>query len=45
VDRLLDMTRTAVNIAGDSMIACIVGKSEKGLNEETYAKRIGAKEI
>lgn len=45
VDRLLDMTRTAVNIAGDSMIACIVGKSEKGLNEEIYAKRIGAKEI
>lgn len=29
VDRLLDMARTAVNISGDSMIACIVGKSER----------------
>ncbi|MEM1244257.1 MAG: dicarboxylate/amino acid:cation symporter, partial [Pseudomonadota bacterium] len=28
VDRLLDMTRTTVNISGDSTIACIVGKSE-----------------
>lgn len=36
VDRLLDMTRTAVNIAGDSMIACIVGKSEKAFNLKRY---------
>lgn len=28
VDRLLDMARTAVNISGDAMIACIVDKSE-----------------
>ncbi len=36
VDRLLDMTRTAVNIAGDSMIACLVAKSEKLLDQECY---------
>ena len=36
VDRLLDMTRTAVNIAGDATIACIVGKSEKQLDSKTY---------
>jgi len=36
VDRLLDMTRTAVNIAGDSTVACIVGKSEAGLDEKIY---------
>ena len=29
VDRLLDMTRTAVNITGDAMVSCLVGKSEK----------------
>uniref|UniRef100_A0A486XY03 Proton/glutamate symporter n=1 Tax=Rheinheimera sp. BAL341 TaxID=1708203 RepID=A0A486XY03_9GAMM len=29
VDRLLDMTRTAVNVTGDAMVSCIVGKSEK----------------
>jgi Na+/H+-dicarboxylate symporter len=28
VDRLLDMARTAVNISGDAMIACIINKSE-----------------
>ncbi len=36
VDRLLDMLRTAVNISGDSAIACIVGKSEKNLNLKRY---------
>lgn len=38
VDRLLDMVRTAVNITGDSAVACIVGKSEKELYEEVYNK-------
>ena len=28
VDRLLDMTRTAVNVLGDSCAAAIIGKSE-----------------
>lgn len=28
VDRLLDMIRTAVNITGDCVVTCIVGKSE-----------------
>lgn len=36
VDRLLDMTRTAVNITGDAMVACVVGKSENGLDETIY---------
>lgn len=36
VDRLLDMARTAVNVAGDAMIACVAGKSEQALNLETY---------
>jgi Na+/H+-dicarboxylate symporter len=36
VDRLLDMTRTAVNVTGDCMVACIVGKSENELNIEVY---------
>jgi Na+/H+-dicarboxylate symporter len=32
VDRLLDMTRTAVNVTGDAMVSCLVGKSEKCLD-------------
>lgn len=36
IDRLLDMARTAVNVTGDAMVSCIVGKSEKALNEEVF---------
>ena len=32
VDRLLDMIRTAVNITGDAVVTCIVGKSEGAMN-------------
>ena len=36
VDRLLDMTRTAVNITGDCMVSCVVAKSEGALDESIY---------
>ncbi|GAB2682527.1 dicarboxylate/amino acid:cation symporter [Aliiglaciecola sp. 3_MG-2023] len=36
VDRLLDMTRTAVNITGDCMVSCVVAKSENELDESVY---------
>lgn len=36
VDRLLDMTRTAVNVTGDCTVACIVAKSEGQLDLATY---------
>ena len=36
VDRLLDMTRTAVNVAGDATVTCIVAKSEDELDEATF---------
>lgn len=36
VDRLLDMTRTAVNVTGDAVVSCIVAKSEKQLDETIY---------
>ena len=36
VDRLLDMLRTSVNVSGDSMIACIVGKSEKAFDKNVF---------
>ena len=36
VDRLLDMTRTAVNITGDAMVSTIIGKSEQQLDEEVF---------
>jgi proton glutamate symport protein len=35
VDRPLDMLRTAVNITGDSTVACIVATSENELNIDT----------
>lgn len=36
VDRLLDMTRTAVNVTGDCVVSCIVAKSEKELDISVY---------
>ncbi|HSG53432.1 MAG TPA: dicarboxylate/amino acid:cation symporter [Rheinheimera sp.] len=36
VDRLLDMTRTAVNVTGDAMVSCIVGKSEKAFDQKVF---------
>ncbi|EKE75221.1 dicarboxylate/amino acid:cation symporter [Gallaecimonas xiamenensis] len=36
VDRLLDMTRTAVNITGDAMVTVAVAKSEGELDEEVF---------
>ncbi len=36
VDRLLDMTRTAVNVSGDAMVTAIVAKSEGLLDLDVY---------
>ncbi len=36
VDRLLDMTRTAVNVTGDAMVTSIVAKSEGELDLEVF---------
>jgi len=36
VDRLLDMTRTAVNVCGDAMVSCLVGKSEDQFDYEQF---------
>ena len=36
VDRLLDMTRTAVNVSGDAAVSVIVAKSEGKLNNDIY---------
>ena len=36
VDRILDMLRSAVNIAGDGTISCLVARSEGALDRETF---------
>ncbi|PSW03670.1 dicarboxylate/amino acid:cation symporter [Photobacterium lipolyticum] len=36
VDRLLDMIRTAVNITGDSVVTCIVAKSENEMDIKRF---------
>jgi Na+/H+-dicarboxylate symporter len=36
VDRLLDMTRTAVNVAGDCTVSCIVAKSEGEFDRQVF---------
>ncbi|MBL4764521.1 MAG: dicarboxylate/amino acid:cation symporter [Colwellia sp.] len=36
VDRLLDMTRTAVNVTGDSMVSIIVAKSEQQFDNDIF---------
>ena len=39
VDRILDMTRTAVNVTGDSVVTCIVADSEGELDRDTFYSR------
>ncbi len=36
VDRILDMTRTAVNVTGDAIVTTIVARSEGELNEAVF---------
>lgn len=36
VDRLLDMSRTVVNVTGDSVVTCVVAKSERLMNEKIF---------
>jgi len=36
IDRLLDMTRTAVNVTGDAAVSTIVAHKEKKLNIDSY---------
>lgn len=36
IDRILDMIRTAVNVSGDAMVACLIGVKEKQFSLEIY---------
>lgn len=36
VDRLLDMLRTAINVAGDGTVTCVIAHSEGALDLETF---------
>ncbi len=45
VDRLLDMTRTAVNVTGDCMVTCVVAKSEGKLDENVFNDPHAAEDI
>ncbi len=45
VDRLLDMTRTAVNVTGDCMVTLVVAKSEGQLDEAVFNDLESAKEL
>ncbi len=44
VDRLLDMTRTAVNITGDATVTTIVAKSENELDLEVFNNPLAGQE-
>ncbi|GEK08646.1 dicarboxylate/amino acid:cation symporter [Pseudoalteromonas peptidolytica] len=45
VDRLLDMTRTAVNVTGDCMVTCVVAKSEDEFDVTVFNDPDAAKEL
>ncbi|RZM84022.1 dicarboxylate/amino acid:cation symporter [Pseudoalteromonas rubra] len=45
VDRLLDMTRTAVNVTGDCMVTCVVAKSEGELDIDVFNDADAAKDL
>lgn len=44
IDRILDMSRTIVNITGDSVCTAIIAKREGMLNEEIFNSPISSKE-
>jgi Na+/H+-dicarboxylate symporter len=39
IDRLLDMVRTAVNVTGDAVISCIIGRRENEIDLEVFAQK------
>ena len=45
VDRLLDMTRTAVNVTGDCMVTCVVAKSEYEFDTHVFNDPNAAKNL
>ena len=45
VDRLLDMTRTAVNVTGDAMVSTVVARSEGDFDEEVYYDENAGKKL
>ncbi|MEW6991089.1 dicarboxylate/amino acid:cation symporter [Colwelliaceae bacterium 6441] len=45
VDRLLDMTRTAVNVTGDCMVTTVVAKSEKQFNQAIFNDKNAGQKI
>lgn len=45
VDRLLDMTRTAVNVTGDSMVSIVVAKSEQQFDNEMFLNESAGSKI
>lgn len=45
VDRILDMTRTAVNITGDAVCTVVISKAEGEFNEELYNSMENKKSI
>jgi len=45
VDRILDMTRSAVNVTGDTMVTIIMGRSENQFDEQVFNDKNAGKEI
>lgn len=45
VDRLLDMTRTAVNVTGDCMVSTVVAKSEGEIDVDTFNDELAGQNI
>ena len=45
VDRLLDMLRTAVNIAGDGTVSVVVARSEDELDLEVFEDPVAGRVI
>ena len=36
IDRIIDMLRTAVNVAGDGTVTCVVARSEGALDKTIF---------
>lgn len=42
IDRILDMARTTVNVIGDCMVACVVGRKEKEIDDSAWQQQSNA---
>ena len=45
IDRILDMLRTAVNVAGDAAVTCFIARTEGALDKDVFSRSKGRPDL